>query len=414
MDKNIVKEFFNKQAADWDSHSVRNEDIISEIMENCHFEEGMTVLDIACGTGVLFQDYIDRGAEYIAGVDMSEEMVKIAQEKFPDVDVMCTDGERLDLGEAFDLVMVYNAYAHFNDPEGLMDTLVRSVKPGGRVSIANDTGREELNKYHEEKAALVSKQLPEAAQLAAMLEPYFTMETVIDDGRMYQVVGVRKNRRYEENKIFTSAQQAELGTKKVAVVGCGGLGGYAIEMLARTGVGHIVICDGDTFCESNLNRQILCTEGSMGLPKVLMADSRLAVVNSTIQMTAYQNFLDENNGAQILEGCDVVIDALDSVSGKLMLQKVCKELEIPMVHGAIDGWFGQVTTIMPGNDTLSVIYKEGAEVSGEGGSPAFTPAVVAGMQVSEALKVLLGSEDILMRKIMYIDLLSNAAEKVEL
>ena len=414
MDKNVVKEFFNKQAADWDNHCIRKEDIISEIMENCHFEEGMTVLDIACGTGVLFQDYIDRGAEYIAGVDMAEEMVKIAQEKFPDVDVMCTDGERLDLGEAFDLVMVYNAYPHFNDPEGLMDTLVRSVKPGGRVSIANDLGREALNRHHEERAALVSKQLPEAKELAAMLESYFTIETVIDDERMYQVVGVRKNRRYEENKIFTGAQQAAIGTKKVAVVGCGGLGGYAIEMLARTGVGHIVCCDGDVFCESNLNRQILCTEGSMGLPKVLMADSRLAVVNSTVQMTAYQNFLDESNAAQILEGCDVVIDALDSVKGKLMLQKVCKELEIPMVHGAIGGWFGQVTTIMPGNDTLNLIYKDGAEVSDEAGNPAFTPAVVAGMQVSEALKVLIGSEDILMRKVMYIDLLTNAAEKVEL
>ena len=413
MDKNVVKEFFNKQAADWDSHSVRNEEIISEIMANCRFEEGMTVLDIACGTGVLFQDYIDRGAEYIAAVDMSEEMVKIAQEKFPDVDVMCTDGERLDLGEAFDLVMVYNAYAHFNDPDGLMDTLIRSVKPGGRVSIANDCGRVFLNKHHEEKAAIVSKQLPEAAEVAAMLEPYFTIETVIDDERMYQIVGVRKNRRYEENRIFTAEQQAYIGTKKVGVAGCGGLGGYAIEMLARTGVGHIVCCDGDTFCESNLNRQILCTEGSMGLPKVIMADSRLAVINSTIQMTAYQNYVDENNGAQIFEGCDVVIDALDSPEAKLMLQKVCKELGIPMVHGAIDGWFGQVTTVMPGSDTLNEIYKE-TEVSKEGGNPAFTPAVVAGMQISEALKVLIGSEDILDRKVLYIDLLTSETKKVQL
>ena len=413
MDKNIVKEFFNKQAEDWDSRCVRKEDILSDIMANCHFEEGMTVLDIACGTGVLFQDYIDRGAEYIAAVDMSEEMVKIAQEKFPDADVMCTDGERLDLGEAFDLVMVYNAYAHFNDPEGLMDTLIRSTKPGGRVSIANDLGREALNRHHEEKAALVSKQLPEAKELAAMLEPYFTIETVIDDERMYQVVGVRKNRRYEENRIFTAAQQTELGNKKAAVVGCGGLGGYAIEMLARTGVGHIVCCDGDNFCESNLNRQILCTEGSMGLPKVLMADSRLAVVNSTIQMTAYQNYLDENNGAQILEGCDVVIDALDSPKSKLMLQKVCKDLGIPMVHGAIDGWFGQVTTIIPGSDTLNDVYKE-AEASSEGGNTSFTPAVVAGMQVSEALKVLTGNKEILDRKVLYIDLLTNETKKVEL
>jgi molybdopterin/thiamine biosynthesis adenylyltransferase len=151
----------------------------------------------------------------------------------------------------------------------------------------------------------------------------------------------------------------------------------------------------------------------MGLPKVLMADSRLAVVNSTIQMTAYQNYLDENNGAQILEGCDVVIDALDSPKSKLMLQKVCKDLGIPMVHGAIDGWFGQVTTIMPGSDTLNDVYKE-TEVSAEGGNPSFTPAVVAGMQVSEALKVLTGNKEILDRKVLYIDLLTNETKKVEL
>ena len=87
--------------------------------------------------------------------------------------------------------------------------------------------------------------------------------------------------------------------------------------------------------------------------------------------------------------------------------------DIPMVHGAIGGWFGQITTIFPGNDTLSLIYEEDAEVSQEFGNPSFTPAVVASIQVSEAIKVMLGMDDLLMRKMLFIDLLSNDFQIVE-
>ena len=77
--------------------------------------------------------------------------------------------------------------------------------------------------------------------------------------------------RYDRNRIFSMSQQAELSDKKVAVIGCGGLGGYAIEMLARAGVGHIVCCDGDYFSESNLHRQLLSSEKNMGFSKARVA-----------------------------------------------------------------------------------------------------------------------------------------------
>ena len=220
-------------------------------------------------------------------------------------------------------------------------------------------------------------------------------------------------RRYERNKIFSRAQQEELFEKRAVVIGCGGLGGYAIEMLARAGVGHIRVCDGDVFDETNLNRQLLCTENVLGKSKAKVAAERINAINSEAKAEPFSCNITEENASEILEDCDVVIDALDSVCGKMMLQEICRLYDIPMVHGAIGGWFGQITTIFPGNDTLSLIYGEGAEVSQELGNPSFSPAVIASIQASEAIKVLLESENVLMRKLLFVDLMTNDFQIVE-
>ncbi len=220
-------------------------------------------------------------------------------------------------------------------------------------------------------------------------------------------------KRYDRNRIFSGEQQGELGGKRAAVIGCGGLGGYAVEMLARAGVGHIRVCDGDVFDETNLNRQLLCTEAMLGKGKAETAAERIKAVNSAIEAEALCCNLDEESADEILSGCDVVIDARDNVRDKLLLQKICREQEIPMIHGAVGGWFGQVTTIFPGNDTLSLIYSHDAQVSQELGNPSFSPAMVAAVQVSEAIKVMLGSDDMLMRKMLFIDLMTNDFQIVE-
>ena len=220
-------------------------------------------------------------------------------------------------------------------------------------------------------------------------------------------------RRFERNKIFSRAQQEKLSQKRAAVIGCGGLGGYAIEMLARAGVGHIRVCDGDVFDETNLNRQLLCTENVLGKSKAKVAAERINAINSEAKAEPFSCNITEENASEILEDCDVVIDALDSVCGKMMLQEICRLYDSPMVHGAIGGWFGQITTIFPGNDTLSLIYGEGAEVSQELGNPSFSPAVIASIQASEAIKVLLESENVLMRKLLFVDLMTNDFQIVE-
>lgn len=218
--------------------------------------------------------------------------------------------------------------------------------------------------------------------------------------------------RYERNmKTLSKEENEKLKEFKVCVIGCGGIGGYIIEMLGRIGVGNITAVDGDIFVESNLNRQILSSSESLGLSKALEAKLRMEKVNPLIKVTPIEKMLTEENALEILSGHHVVVDALDSIPARLLLQDSCKKLNIPLVHGAIAGWYGQITTILPGDDTLNKIYnKEKNEAKGiekEMGNPSFTPAVAASIEVSEVIKILIGRGELLRNKVLFIDLLSS-------
>jgi len=224
--------------------------------------------------------------------------------------------------------------------------------------------------------------------------------------------------RYKRNiKTLTEEENNMLKSFKVCVIGCGGLGGYVIEMLGRLGVGHITCVDGDVFDESNLNRQILSDENSLGMSKAEKAVKRMKTVNSDIEAIAIKEMFTEKNGIEILEGNHVVVDALDSIDSRLLLQNICEELKIPLVHGAIAGWYGQVSSIFPGDRTLDFIYSRKSNAKGvevELGNPSFTPAHIASIQVSEVVKLLLGRGKLLRKKIMFIDMLNNDYDIIEL
>ena len=222
-----------------------------------------------------------------------------------------------------------------------------------------------------------------------------------------------KEVRYLRNGIFEDKDQEVLKSKKVAVIGCGGLGGYVIEMLARLGVGHLVICDGDTFDETNLNRQLLATEVNIGASKVAEAIKRVKEINSVVDVKAYDEKLTNQSGRKIICGCDLVIDALDSPRDKVLLEYLCEELDITLVHGAISGWFGQVAVVFPGDQTLYNFYEEQEDKEDAYGNPAFTPALVASLQVSEATKLLLNTGDHMAGYMKLIDLYYNETEIIE-
>lgn len=217
-------------------------------------------------------------------------------------------------------------------------------------------------------------------------------------------------KRYEKNMTALSQSACEsLGGKRVCVVGCGGLGGYVVEMLARTGVGSITVVDYDAFSESNLNRQLFSTESNLGVPKVLAARERIRAVNSAVSLHAVEKPLNHETAPQILPGHHVVVDALDNVPARLLLADYCREFSIPLVHGAIGGWYGQVTTILPGDDTIRLIYQgeSGGDVESELGNLAFTAAATAAVQCGEVIKLLSGKGEVLSKQLLRLDLLDN-------
>ena len=151
----------------------------------------MDVLDVACGTGVLFPDYLARGVASVTAIDLSPEMVKIARSKFPQVKVICGDVEETGFDRLFDAVMVYNAFPHFPDPAHLIEVLAGLVKPGGRLSVAHSMSRAALTDHHK-RASTVSMELLEEHELAQLFAPWFDVDVILSDERMYQVSGVRR------------------------------------------------------------------------------------------------------------------------------------------------------------------------------------------------------------------------------
>jgi molybdopterin-synthase adenylyltransferase len=223
--------------------------------------------------------------------------------------------------------------------------------------------------------------------------------------------------RYQRNMNALSPEENQrLRDLHVVVVGCGGLGGYIIEMLSRLGIGTLTVIDGDVFDETNLNRQLLSSELNIGKPKVQAAVQRVAQVNSLVTVYPIHDFLTEDNGLEMIAGKDLVFDALDNVCSRLILETLCETAGVPMVHGAIAGWFGQVAVVLPGDQTLHSILPEGVNrgIETELGNPAFTPALVASIEVAEGIKVLLGREGILRNKLLTIDLLNHEYEVLSL
>jgi demethylmenaquinone methyltransferase/2-methoxy-6-polyprenyl-1,4-benzoquinol methylase len=191
IDKQDVIAFFDRLAPQWDADMIRNDDIIATILNNAGVKPGVDVLDVACGTGVLFPDYLSRDVGSLTAVDISPEMVRIAREKFPGdkVTVCCGDVEELDFDKQFDCIVVYNAFPHFPEPAQLIQSLSGLLKPGGILTVAHGMSRAAIDRHHEGRASKVSVGLMHEDALAAIFRRHLQLTTKISTDRMYQVAG---------------------------------------------------------------------------------------------------------------------------------------------------------------------------------------------------------------------------------
>ena len=186
--------FFDRLAPGWDGGMVRDEAVIAAILDAANVAPGADVLDVACGTGVLFPDYLSRNVASVTGIDISPEMAKIAAAKYApeQVRVICGDVETEPFERQFDVVMVYNAFPHFPDANILISALAKVTKHGGRLSIAHGMSRARIDHHHSGAAHPISNGLMSEDDLAAVFAPYYDVDIKISDDRMYQVSGVRK------------------------------------------------------------------------------------------------------------------------------------------------------------------------------------------------------------------------------
>jgi len=189
--------------------------------------------------------------------------------------------------------------------------------------------------------------------------------------------------RYQRNLgAISPSEQAKLLQSKVVTIGAGGLGGTVLELLSRMGIGELIIADKDVIEDSNLNRQILSKEINLGQSKAEVAIRRVKEINSSIEITGYSVFIDSDNVKKIIEGAEAVVDALDNLPSRFVLQKACRDLKIPLVHGAVAGFNGQLTTIFPEDKGLELIYGFDKDLPEHGsevilGAPTVTPALIA-------------------------------------
>lgn len=196
--------------------------------------------------------------------------------------------------------------------------------------------------------------------------------------------------RYSRNiPSLTEQECAFLRKKRIAVIGCGGLGGYLIELMARLGIGFIRAVDGDVFEASNLNRQLFCEMPLLGTRKAEAAAERVRRINPDVEVEALPVFLDAENASRLIAGSDAVLDALDSISARRLLAKACAEAGIPYIYGAVSGWVAQAAVSMPGDNLIETLYPPGCAPKDKS-VLSFTPALCASMQAALCAKLLTG------------------------
>ena len=203
--------------------------------------------------------------------------------------------------------------------------------------------------------------------------------------------------------------QQRIRAAKVCVVGVGGLGNPITTRLVAMGIGKIRIIDRDVIELSNLHRQTMFDESDVGQVKVEVAAKKLQKLNPDVQIESLPISINDYTALDAVEGCDLVIDALDSVNARYALNKACVEKNIPFVTGAAVGVSGQAFTILPGKTACySCMFPALDEdamptCSIEGVHPSIL-SIIGGIEVAEAVKIIIGKTPSLADKILHVDL----------
>lgn len=229
--------------------------------------------------------------------------------------------------------------------------------------------------------------------------------------------------------LVDKSEQEKFKNAKITVIGCGGIGGETIEMLARMGVGELVLVDEDAFDLSNLNRQTLATVDDLGFDKSSVACKKVQKINPFVNVTSFNEHVDSSNVDEIIGNSNLVIDALDNVLTRVIVSRKTNEKKIPYIHGAIHGTLGQITVFLPNTKSYEEMFNLpslGKELTEEvieelknvtsGVPPVIgpTPNLIGCLQAFEAYKIITGIGRVTVApKILTFDLLDLGSFSIE-
>ncbi len=275
------------------------------------------------------------------------------------------------------------------------------------------------------KEVSVKKKFPDGSSYTSIsIEHIINLSDLFHlSGRHIEITALNENiipEHYARNmKAFSPKDQLILLSSRVSIVGLGGLGGTVTEILARIGIGTLTLIEADTFEESNLNRQFLSTHRRLKTSKTKAAIERVREINPTITVQEHDEFLDHNNAARLIESSDVIVDCLDNIQTRFFIESAAKKAGSPLVSAAVAGAYGHVISIFPEDKGLKLIYgdsdilpQKGAETSL--GCLPHAVTLLAALETSEVVKILLKKGSVLKNKLGVIDLMDNIFEILDL
>jgi len=197
--------------------------------------------------------------------------------------------------------------------------------------------------------------------------------------------------------------QEKLKKARVCIAGIGGLGSTAAIYLTAAGVGKICVVDNDRVELSNLNRQILHWEKDRGKKKLASAKEKLEKINHHVKVDAIEETITEKNVNQLVAGFDVIVDAMDNLPTRYLLNKAAIERNIPFFHGAVYGFEGRAMTIIPGETACLRCAYRGDIPHEKFPVIGVTPAVIGCIQATEAIKYIVGIGELLKNRLLIYD-----------
>lgn len=199
------------------------------------------------------------------------------------------------------------------------------------------------------------------------------------------------------------AGQEKIKKARVVIAGAGGLGSPVALYLAAAGLGTLRIIDNDKVELSNLNRQILHGDKDIGKAKTASAYDKLTKLNKNVNIETIHITIDESNAAQLTEGFDVIVDAMDNMPTRYLLNKAAIKHRFPFVHGAVSGLEGRAMTVVPGKSACLKCLYHAAPPKTKFPVLGTTPAVIGAIEATEVIKYITGIGTLLMDRLLIYD-----------